>query len=226
MKPTVFVVDDDDDDAMRDALTQLLESAGLNVESHADGPAFLAAYDPDRTGCLLLDMAMPGMTGQQVQEALNARGLVVPIVFLTGHGDISMAVHAVQSGAVDFLEKPIQGSILIERVQRALQLDREWRKERGSLQAIQQRFALLSPREREVMALVVSGLTCKEIAKKLDLSPRTVEVHRAHVMHKMGVSTLAGLVRLVAEQTADTALPALAIALQAKRQAQPEPDGM
>lgn len=93
MKPTVFVVDDDD--AMRDALTQLLESAGLNVESHADGPAFLAAYDPDRTGCLLLDMAMPGMTGQQVQEALNACGLVVPIVFLTGHGDISMAVHAV-----------------------------------------------------------------------------------------------------------------------------------
>ena len=127
---------------------------------------------------------------------------------------------------MDFLEKPIQGSILIERVQRALQLDQEWRQERGSLQAIQQRFALLSPREREVMALVVSGLTCKEIAKKLDLSPRTVEVHRAHVMHKMGVSTLAGLVRLVAEQTADTALPALAIALQAKRQAQPEPDGM
>lgn len=127
---------------------------------------------------------------------------------------------------MDFLEKPIQGSILIERVQRALQLDREWRLERGSLRAIQQRFALLSPREREVMALVVSGLTCKEIAKKLDLSPRTVEVHRAHVMHKMGVSTLAGLVRLVAEQTADTALPALAIALQAKRQAQPEPGGM
>lgn len=193
------------------------------MESHADGPAFLAAYGPDRAGCLLLDMAMPGMIRQQIQETLNACGLVVPIVFLTGHSDISMAVRAVQSGAVDFLEKPIQGRILIERVQRALQLDREWRQKRGSFQAIQ-RFALLNPREREVMAQVVSGLTCKEIAKKLDLSPRTVEVHHAHVMHKMGVCTLAGLVRLVAEQTADTTLPALTTGLRAKRQAQQEPD--
>lgn len=167
---------------------------------------------------------MPGMIGQQIQETLNACGIVIPIVFLTGHGDISMAVRAVQSGAVDFLEKPIQGSILIERVQRALQLDREWRQKRGSFQAIQQRFALLNLREREVMAQVVSGLTCKEIAKKLDLSPRTVEVHRAHVMHKMGVCTLAGLVRLVAEQTAETTLPALTTGLRAKRQAQQEPD--
>jgi RNA polymerase sigma factor (sigma-70 family) len=194
MNPTVFVVDDDF--AMRDALIQLLEAAGLQVESHADGPAFLAAYGQGRSGCLLLDMAMPGMTGLQVQAELNARGLTVPILFLTGHGDIPMAVRAVQSGAVDFLEKPIQGAALIERVQRALALDQESRQSQEQIQAVQQRYSRLSPREREVMALAVSGLTCKEIAKKLDLSPRTVEVHRTHIMHKMAASSLAELVHM------------------------------
>lgn len=194
MNPTVFVVDDDF--AMRDALIQLLEAAGLQVESHADGPAFLAAYGQGRPGCLLLDMAMPGMTGLQVQAELNARGLTVPILFLTGHGDIPMAVRAVQSGAVDFLEKPIQGAALIERVQRALALDQESRQSQEQIQAVQQRYSRLSPREREVMALAVSGLTCKEIAKKLDLSPRTVEVHRTHIMHKMAASSLAELVHM------------------------------
>jgi two-component system response regulator FixJ len=194
MNPTVFVVDDDF--AMRDALVQLLEASDLQVESHADGPAFLAAYGQGRPGCLLLDMAMPGMTGLQVQAELNARGLTVPILFLTGHGDIPMAVRAVQSGAVDFLEKPIQGAALIERVQRALALDQESRQSQGQIQAVQQRYSRLSPREREVMALAVSGLTCKEIAKKLDLSPRTVEVHRTHIMHKMAASSLAELVHM------------------------------
>jgi two-component system response regulator FixJ len=194
MKPTVFVVDDDH--ALRDALVQLLEAAGLQVESHADGPAFLAAYGQGRPGCLLLDMAMPGMTGLQVQAELKARGLAVPIVFLTGHGDIPMAVRAVQSGAVDFLEKPIQGAALIERVQRALTLDQECRQSQEQVHAVQQRYSRLSPREREVMALAVSGLTCKEIARKLDLSPRTVEVHRTHIMHKMAASSLAELVRM------------------------------
>jgi two-component system response regulator FixJ len=194
MNPIVFVVDDDH--AMRDALVQLLEAAGLQVESHADGPAFLAAYGQGRPGCLLLDMAMPGMTGLQVQAELNARGLSVPIVFLTGHGDIPMAVRAVQSGAVDFLEKPIQGAALIERVQRALALDQESRQSQGQVQAIQQRYSRLSSREREVMALAVSGLTCKEIARKLDLSPRTVEVHRTHIMHKMAAASLAELVHM------------------------------
>jgi two-component system response regulator FixJ len=205
MKQTVFVVDDDF--AMRDALVQLLEAAGLQVESHADGPAFLATYGQDRPGCLLLDMAMPGMTGLQVQAELNARGMVVPIVFLTGHGDIPMAVRAVQSGAVDFLEKPIQGAALVERVQRALAMDQEWRQAQGRIQVIQQRYSRLSPREREVMALAVSGLTCKEIARKLDLSPRTVEVHRTHIMHKMAVSSLAQLIHLALDCTSDPATP-------------------
>ncbi|HUX29199.1 MAG TPA: response regulator [Thiobacillus sp.] len=194
MNPTVFVVDDDA--AMRDALTQLLETAGLQVEAHAGGPAFLVAHEADRPGCLLLDMAMPGMTGFEVQAALNARGLTIPTIFLTGHGDIPMAVRAVQAGAVDFLEKPIQGAALLERVQRALALDLEWRQTQGRTQAIQQRYARLSPREIECMALIVSGLTSKEVARELGISPRTVEVHRTHVMHKMGAANLADLLNM------------------------------
>lgn len=196
MNQTIFVVDDDA--AMRDALVQLLETSGLQVEAHADGPAFLAAYEADRTGCLLLDMAMPGMTGLEVQAALNARGLTIPTIFLTGHGDIPMAVRAVQAGAVDFLEKPIQGAALLERVQRALALDLEWRQTQGRIQAIQQRYVRLSSRERECMALIASGLTSKEIARELGISPRTVEVHRTHVMHKMGAANLADLVNMAA----------------------------
>lgn len=195
MNQTVFIVDDDA--AIRDALSQLLETASLPVESHADGRAFLAAYG-DRRGCLLLDIAMPGMSGLEVQAALSARGLAIPVVFLTGHGDIPLAVRALQAGAVDFLEKPVQGAMLLERVRRALRLDQEWRETQGRTQAIQQHYARLSSREREVMVLAVSGLTCKEIAQKLGISPRTVEVHRTHVMHKMGASNLAELVSMAA----------------------------
>ncbi|MBW8459043.1 MAG: response regulator [Thiobacillus sp.] len=196
MNQTVFVVDDDA--AMRDALVELLETAGLQVEAHADGPAFLAAYEADRTGCLLLDMAMPGMTGLEVQAALNTRGLTIPTLFLTGHGDIPMAVRAVQTGAVDFLEKPIQGAALLERVQRALALDLEWRQTLGRTQDIQQHYARLSSRERECMTFIAAGLTSKEIARELGISPRTVEVHRTHVMHKMGAANLAELLNMAA----------------------------
>jgi len=197
MNQTVFVVDDDVD--MRDALFQLLDSAGLQVEVHADGTEFLAAYaTTDRPGCVLLDMAMPGMSGLEVQAALKAQGLMIPIVFLTGHGDIPLAVRAVQGGAVDFLEKPVQGAMLIERVKRALNLDEEGRQAQGRTQDILLRHARLSKREKEVMTLAVSGLTSKEIAKKLAISPRTVEVHRTHVMHKMGAANVAELVTMAA----------------------------
>lgn len=193
---TVFVVDDDA--AMRDALVQLLEAANLQVETFADGTAFLAAHAADRPGCLLLDMAMPGMTGLEVQSALKTHGLTLPVIFLTGHGDIPLAVRAMQAGAVDFLEKPIQGTALLDRVQRALKLDQEWRLAAGHTQAVLQRHARLSSREREVMALAVSGHTNKEIAQKLGISPRTVEVHRTHVMHKMGADNLVELVNMAA----------------------------
>jgi len=196
MSQTVFIVDDDE--SMRDALTQLLEAAGLRVESHADGPAFLAAYAEDRPGCLILDMAMPGMNGTEVQAALKARGLPLPILFLTGHGDIPMAVRAMQEGAVDFLEKPIPGSTLLERVKSALMLDSEWRQTRLYAQTAQQSHARLSPREREIMTLTASGLTSKQVAQQLGISPRTVEVHRTHVMHKMGAANVAELVSMAA----------------------------
>lgn len=209
-KQTVFVVDDDA--AMRDALVQLLEIAGMQVEVHADGPAFLAAYRPDRAGCLVLDMAMPGMTGLQVQAELRTRGLAIPIVFLTGNSDIPMAVRAVQAGAVDFLEKPVDGDKLIERVGRALHLDQEWRQAEALSLAVQQRYERLSTREREVMDLVVTGLTSKDIARKLDISPRTVEVHRSHVMYKLGASNLADLVNLAA--SCERCHPPLSVALR------------
>lgn len=195
MNPTVFIVDDDA--AIRDALVQLLEAAGLRAETHAGGPAFLDAY-ADQPGCLLLDMAMPGMSGLDVQAALKGRGVAIPVLFLTGHGDIPMAVRAVQAGAVDFLEKPIKGGALLERVRRALKLDQEWRQERDRVQAVRQCHARLSPREREVMRLAVTGLTSKQIAQHLGISPRTVEVHRTHVMHKMGAANLAELINLAA----------------------------
>ena len=196
MSPSVFVVDDDD--AMRDALVQLLETAGLRVEAHADGSAFLAACGPDRPGCVLLDMAMPGMSGLEVQAALRAQGLNIPVIFLTGHGDIPMAVQAMQAGAADFLEKPVQGITLLERVRLALKLDEYRRTTQARTYDILKRHAQLSPREREVMALAVSGLTSKEIAKQLGISPRTVEVHRTHIMHKMGAANMAELVNMAA----------------------------
>lgn len=196
MNQTVFIVDDDD--AIRDALSQLLGTAHMHVESYADGRAFLAAYSEEQSGCLLLDMAMPEMTGTEVQAALRERGLRIPVVFLTGHGDIPMAVRSLQAGAIDFLEKPVDETLLLERVRRALHLDQEWRREHKRGQAILQRHARLSAREREVMALAVTGLTSKEIAQKLGISPRTIEVHRTHVMHKMGAANLAELVHMAA----------------------------
>lgn len=193
--PTVFVVDDDED--LRDALCQMLGGAGLASTRHADGESFLASYD-DAPGCVLLDMAMPGMDGMAVQQALKARGLAIPVVFLTGHGDIPLAVKAMQAGAVDYLEKPVQGSVLLERVRRALELDRQCRAAREDADHIRRNYARLSPREREVMALIVRGMSSKVIAQKLGLSPRTVDVHRIHIMYKMGADSLPELVRRAA----------------------------
>jgi FixJ family two-component response regulator len=206
MIPTVFVVDDDA--ALREALVQLLDAAGLQAEGYADGKAFLAAFQDDRPGCVLLDVAMPGMTGLEVQAELKRRGTQTPIVFLTGHGDIPMAVRAVQSGAVDFLEKPMTGGALLERVHRALALDGEARRARTLSREIADRLRRLSPRELEVMAMVVAGSSSKEVARLLRISVRTVEAHRTHVMHKMGAANLAELVALAAHcDPATLALP-------------------
>jgi FixJ family two-component response regulator len=192
--PTVFLVDDDD--ALRTGLSQLLENAGLAVEAFANGMSFLSAYKAGRPGCLLLDVTMPVMGGVELQEELTQRGLKIPIVFLTGHGDIPLAVKALQSGAADFLEKPFDADVLIERIQKALGVDEQCRQMEGQAQIIRERLDQLTLREQEVMALVVTGLSNKVIARQLGISYRTVEIHRAHVMHKMKASNLAELVHL------------------------------
>lgn len=196
MKPIVYIVDDDE--AMRHALCQLLINDGLRVVAYPDGPSFLEDCDGESEGCVLLDQAMPGMTGEEVQAQLMARNIPIAIVFLTGHGDIPTAVSVVKSGAVDFLEKPIQGDLLLSRVRRALAIDNERREAEREVQEIRGRYANLSPREREVLGLVVSGLSNKEMAKKLSISHRTVEIHRIHAMQKMGAKNLPTLVRYAA----------------------------
>ena len=197
MTDTVFIVDDDP--ALRDALSQLLQTAGLQVETYADGETFLSACRKNPPGCIVLDMAMPGMDGAQVQAALNERNVQTPVLFLSAHGDIPMAVRALQSGAVDFLEKPVAGAMLLERVRQALALDAQSRQTQGRRQDIQRRYARLTSRERETMALVVSGRSNKEIAIQLGVSSRTVETHRKNVMSKMGADSLVELVRMATD---------------------------
>jgi len=195
MNAPVFIVDDDV--GIRDSLTMLLEANGLTVESFADGHAFLTACMQRRPGCAVLDVAMPGMSGYQVQAALNQRNLTIPVIFLTGHGDVPMAVQAIKAGAVDFLEKPVTSTALLKRVRRTLALDTENRLAEEYTLLARQRYASMSPREKEVMALVVAGLTSKEIARQLEVSARTVDTHRAHIMLKMQAANVAELVQLV-----------------------------
>lgn len=193
-RPTVFVVDDDE--AMREALQQFLEGAGFTTRCFADGPAFLEAVDADATGCAMLDVAMPGMSGHEVHNVLKARGVGLTVMFLTGHGDVPGAVNALRNGAIDFLEKPVRAEDLIEAVSKALEADAARLRGWAYARDVNHRYGRLSTREREVMAMVVEGLTNKEIANRLDLSPRTVEAHRTHVMNKMGADCLADLVRM------------------------------
>ena len=200
MKPptaTVFVVDDDD--AVRSSLRLLLKSVGLPVALHASAQDFLASYDPAQPGCLVLDIRMPGMSGLELQQHLSLRGAIIPVVFITGHGDVQMAVEAMQYGAFDFLQKPFRDQDLIDRVQRAFEKDAATRRELSEISRIQARINSLTAREREVLALVTSGKANKVVAAELKVSPRTVEIHRARVMEKMEAHSLAQLVRMVME---------------------------
>ena len=193
--PTVYVVDDDD--AVRNSLKLLLKSAGLTSETAASAPEFLKAYDPAMPGCLVLDVRMPGMSGLEMQHELNVRGAMIPVIFITGHGDIPMAVEAMQHGAFDFLQKPFRDSDLLDRVSRALARDAESRARIRHTDRIRERLASLSPREREVLDLVTRGKANKMVAGDLGVSQRTVEIHRAHVMQKMEAGSLAELVRMM-----------------------------
>ncbi|HMN44753.1 MAG TPA: response regulator FixJ [Povalibacter sp.] len=196
-RPTIFVVDDDS--AVRDALKLLLRSVGQAVETFGSGQEFLEAYSEDRPGCLVLDIRMPGMSGLELQQKLNERHSILPIIFITGHGDVPMAVEAMQAGAVDFIQKPFRDQDLIDRINQALEKDGNNRAALGERNDIRHRLETLTPREREVLDLVVHGKANKVIAGDLKLSQRTVEIHRARVMEKMQASSLAHLVRMVLE---------------------------
>jgi len=202
--PVVFVVDDDE--AVRNSLRLLLKSVGLVPATLASAREFLDKYDPAQPGCLVLDVRMPEMSGLELQELLNLQGAVIPVIFITGHGDIPMAVEAMQAGAFDFLQKPFRDQDLIDRIQRALEKDRANRAALGERTRIRERLESLTPREREVLTLVTSGKPNKIMAAELNVSQRTVEIHRARVMEKMGAASLAQLVRMVMDL--DEAAPA------------------
>ena len=196
-KQTVFVVDDDD--ALRDAIATFLDAEGQACEAFADANALLARFaelPPEASGCLVLDVRMPGLSGLDLQDELNARRIDMPIVFITGYGDVPSAVRAMKGGAVDFLRKPFDAETLAERIREALRMDAERRTARCELAALQACAATLTPREREVLEHVVAGQANKRVAIDLGVSERTVEIHRSHLMKKMGVRHLADLVRL------------------------------
>ncbi len=195
--PTVFVVDDDA--TVREGVQWLLESVELAAETYASAHDFLAAYDPGRPGCLVLDVRMPGLSGLEAQARLAARGGRLPVIVITGHADVPMAVRAMKAGAVDFLEKPFSDQVLLDAVQRALAADSECRKRRARRDGLRARLALLTVRERDVLDLVLAGASNKVIAARLDVSDRTVEAHRARVMEKTQAQTVAELARLVLE---------------------------
>ncbi|MGB6604020.1 MAG: response regulator transcription factor [Steroidobacteraceae bacterium] len=192
---TIFVVDDDE--GVRNSLKFLLKSVGLATRAFASADEFLAAYRPDQPGCMVLDVRMPGMSGLELQQQLNLRGAVVPVIFITGHGDVPMAVEAMQQGAFDFLQKPFRDQELIDRIQRALEQDAQNRAALAQHDKIRSRLESLTEREREVLGLLTSGKQNKTMAAELGLSQRTVEIHRARIMEKTGAGSLAQLVRMV-----------------------------
>lgn len=189
----VFVVDDDAD--VRDSLCALLESAGVAAEAFASAQAFLDAHKPERAGCLIADIRMPDMDGLELQEELNRRNAGLPVIVVTGHADVPLAVRAMKAGAVDLIEKPFDDVLLLASVKRALAKATGAREQAAVTDAAKARIASLSARERQVLELLVAGQPNKIIAFELDISPRTVEIHRAHVMEKMEAKSLSDLVR-------------------------------
>jgi two-component system response regulator FixJ len=191
----VFIVDDEE--AVRDSIALLLRSVGIRSRTYGDAREFLDSYQPAEHGCLVLDIRMPRLGGMEVQHELNRRGWAVPVIFVTGHGDVPMAVEAMRAGAVDFLQKPFKDDELIRRVQKALEQDARLREQLSSLDQLRGRFDSLTPREREIAERLASGSANKAVAIDLGLSERTVELHRAHVMQKMGARGLAQLVQML-----------------------------
>lgn len=198
---TVFIVDDDE--AVRDSLSWLMRSAGLQAQTFDSADAFLQGYGEDRPGCLILDIRMPGMSGLELQSRLSERGFRLPIVIISGHADVPMAVRALKAGAFDFIEKPFNDELLLDLVQRALEQDRERRRDRAEMDELRERMESLTPREREVLELVVAGAANKTISSELGVSPKTVEAHRARVMEKLQAESLSHLVRMAVAYSSD-----------------------
>ena len=191
---TVFLVDDDD--AVRDALELLMETAGYRTKAYSTASGFLNDYQPTFAGCLVLDIRMPEMSGMELQDALLARDVNLPIIFLTGHGNVSMSARAFRRGAIDFMEKPFDESVLLERIQEAIKLDQCWREAATRRDKANTLIATLTPREQQVMLLIVAGNANKEIAAELELSIRTIETHRGRIMDKTRAGSLTELVEL------------------------------
>ncbi|PTB98715.1 DNA-binding response regulator [Marinobacter sp. Z-F4-2] len=195
IQQTVYVVEDDE--AVRDSLELLLKSDGKPVKTYESATAFLKDYSDKTAGCIVLDIRMPGMDGMELQKKLNEKHSILPIIFVTGHGDVPMAVDAMKEGAVDFIQKPYREEALLEKIEAALKQDLEQRKSLDEKQEIIRRIKSLTPREHEIMDRMIAGQANKVIAIELEISQRTVEIHRSRVMHKMGTHSLAHLVRMV-----------------------------
>jgi FixJ family two-component response regulator len=192
--PIVFVVDDDP--LIRDGLRSLIKSVGLHVETFGSSREFMQRKPPDAPGCLVLDVRLPGLSGLDLQRELTESNFQIPIIFMTGHGDIPMSVRAMKNGAQEFLTKPVRGQDLLDAVQQAIARDRAARRERAKMADLRTRFDLLTPREREVLDLIVAGLLNKQIAGELNIEEVTIKTHRAHIMQKTQAESLAHLVRM------------------------------
>jgi FixJ family two-component response regulator len=196
----VYIIDDDQ--AMVESLSWIIESIGLKVKTHVRAQDFLEEYNPQQHGCLLLDVRMPGMSGPELQMKLNEQGLpTLPIIFISGHGDVPLAVRVMKAGAIDFLTKPFNDQMLIESINKALRVDKLNREKRQECAQARAKFALLSPREVQVLQGIVAGKPNKVVSSELNISLKTVEAHRASVMKKMGVKSVPELVKLVLTNT-------------------------
>ncbi|MCA9004101.1 MAG: response regulator transcription factor [Planctomycetaceae bacterium] len=191
---TVFVVDDDP--AIRKSLRWLIESVGLKVQTHELASEFLESYSPDIPGCLVLDVRIPGMSGLELQEKLREQGYDIPVIIVSGYGDVPMAVRAMKAGAIDFLEKPVSDQVLLDYIQKGIETDIKNKQNRVQNQDLMERKDLLTRREREVMEYVVAGFSSREIAEKLNVSFKTVEAHRAKIMKKMQAKSVPKLIQM------------------------------
>jgi len=194
-QPTVFIIDDEK--AMRESLKTLMETVGLNAKTYSSADKFLEDYDPNKHGCLVVDVRLPGMSGLELQAELVKDNIKLPVIIITGHGDVPMAVQAMKMGALNFIEKPFRDQVLLDNIQKAIDLDAQNRSEQGKFIQSKRKLESLTPREKEILDLLVTGKPNKAIAFELGISQKTVDFHRANILKKMGVESVVGLVRLL-----------------------------